>query len=160
VDEGLMSGIFEQNADFLALAARESREEARRLLARMEIVIAGLTAKDPAAGLDLRRSAVEFLVAAGDVQARRGDSHLSVVGRTMSDRAGEIEAMIVELLEGETGGMHVDAIFELLCEMGFEITKGNISVKLHRMIKAGRLISTARGFYALSTMERARRQAG
>ena len=156
-----MSGIFEQNADFLALAARESREEARRLLARMEIVIAGLTAKDPAAGLDLRRSAVEFLVAAGDVQARRGgDSHLSVVGRPSSDRAGEIEPMIVELLEGETGGMHVDAIFELLCEMGFEITKGNISVKLHRMIKAGRLISTARGFYALSTMERARRQAG
>jgi len=155
-----MSGIFEQNADFLALAAREGREEARRLLARMEIVIAGLTAKDPAAGLELRRSAVEFLVAAGDAQARRGESHLSVVGRASSDRAGEIEPMIVELLEGETGGMHVDAIFELLCEMGFEITKGNISVKLHRMIKAGRLISTARGFYALSTMERARRHVG
>ena len=155
-----MSGIFEQNADFLALAAREGREEARRLLARMEIVIAGLTAKDPAAGLELRRSAVEFLVAAGDSQARRGESHLSVVGRASSDRAGEIEPMIVELLEGETGGMHVDAIFELLCEMGFEITKGNISVKLHRMIKAGRLISTARGFYALSTMERARRHVG
>ena len=155
-----MSGIFEQNADFLALAAREGREEARRLLARMEIVIAGLTAKDPAAGLELRRSAVEFLVAAGDSQARRGESHLSVVGRATSDRAGEIEPMIVELLEGETGGMHVDAIFELLCEMGFEITKGNISVKLHRMIKAGRLISTARGFYALSTMERARRHVG
>jgi DNA-binding transcriptional regulator PaaX len=64
------------------------------------------------------------------------------------------------LLEGEISGMHVDAIFELLCEMGFEITKGNLSVKLHRMIKSGRLISTARGFYALSTMERARRQAG
>jgi hypothetical protein len=155
-----MSGIFEQNADFLALAAREGREEARRLLARMEIVIAGLTAKDPAAGLELRRSAVEFLVAAGDSQARRGESHLSVVGRASSDRAGEIEPMIVELLEGETGGMHVDAIFELLCEMGFEITKGNLSVKLHRMIKAGRLISTARGFYALSTMERARRHVG
>jgi DNA-binding transcriptional regulator PaaX len=103
---------------------------------------------------------VEFLVAAGDAQVRRGDSHLSVVGRNPNDRAGEIEPMIVELLEGETGGMHVDAVFELLCEMGFEITKGNLSVKLHRMIKAGRLISTARGFYALSTMERARRQAG
>jgi hypothetical protein len=44
--------------------------------------------------------------------------------------------------------------------MGFEITKGNLSVKLHRMIKSGRLVSTARGYYALSTMERARRQAG
>jgi hypothetical protein len=155
-----MSATFEQNAEFIALAARESREEARRLLARIEIVIAGLTSKDPAAGLDLRRTAVEFLVAAGDAQVRRGESHLSVVGRNQTDRAGEIEPMIVELLEGETGGMHVDAVFELLCEMGFEITKGNLSVKLHRMIKAGRLISTARGFYALSTMERARRQAG
>ena len=159
-----MSATFEQNAEFTALAAREAREEARRLLARIEIVITGLTCKDPAAGLDLRRMAVEFLVAAGDAQGsglgRRGEGHLSVVGRSPNDRAGEIEPMIVELLEGENGGMHVDAVFELLCEMGFEITKGNLSVKLHRMIKAGRLISTARGFYALSTMERARRQAG
>ena len=148
---------FEQNAEFLALAAREARDETRRLLARLEIVISGLAAKDPATGMELRRSAVEFLAAAGDVQARRTDSHLSVVGR---DRSGEVEPMIVELLEGEAGGMHVDAVFELLCEMGFEITKGNLSVKLHRMIKSGRLVSTARGFYALSTMERARRQAG
>lgn len=156
-----MSATFEQNAEFFALAAREAREEVRRLLARIEVNIAGVAAKDPAAGLELRRSAVEFLVAAGDAQVRRPpDAHLSVVGRGAGDRAGEIEPMIVELLEGETAGMHVDAVFELLCEMGYEITKGNLSVKLHRMIKAGRLISTARGFYALSTMERARRQAG
>ncbi|MCI4678995.1 hypothetical protein K9U39_09070 [Rhodoblastus acidophilus] len=155
-----MSAGFEQNAEFLALAAREARDETRRLLARLEIVIAGLAAKDPAAGLDLRRSAVEFLASAGDGVARRGDAFLSVVGRPQSERASEIEPMIVEMLESEAGGMHVDAVFEMLTEMGFEITKGNLSVKLHRMLKAGRLISTARGFYALSTMERARRQAG
>jgi hypothetical protein len=155
-----MSATFEQNAEFLAVAAREAREEARRLLARLEILIAGLSAKDPASGLDLRRSAVEFLASAGDSQARRGDTHLSVVARAPSDRSSEMEPMLIEMLEGEPGGMHVDAIFELLTEMGFEVTKGNLSVKLHRMIKAGRLVSTARGFYALSTMERARRQAG
>ncbi len=154
-----MSAGFEQNAEFLALAAREARDEIRRLLARVEIVIAGLAAKDPAAGLDLRRSVVEFLAAAGDGPTRRGDSFLSVVGRASNERASEIEPMIVEMLEGEAGGLHVDSIFELLTEMGFEITKGNLSVKLHRMLKAGRLVSTARGFYALSTMERARRQA-
>lgn len=154
-----MSGSFEQNSEFLALAAREAREETRRLLAKIEIVISGLAAKDPAAGLDLRRSAVEFLAAAGEATARRGDGFLSVVGKP-SDRASEIEPMIVEMLEGEPGGLHVDAVFELLTEMGFEITKGNLSVKLHRMLKAGRLVSTARGYYALSTMERARRQAG
>jgi hypothetical protein len=158
--EARMSAGFEQNAEFLALAAREARDETRRLLARIEIVISGLAAKDPAAGLDLRRSAVEFLAAAGDGVARRGDAFLSVVGRPQSERASEIEPMIVEMLESEAGGMHVDAVFEMLTEMGFEITKGNLSVKLHRMLKAGRLISTARGFYALSTMERARRQAG
>ncbi len=155
-----MSAGFEQNAEFLALAAREARDETRRLLARMEIVIAGLAAKDPAAGLDQRRSAVEFLAAAGDGGARRGESFLSVVGRPQNERASEVEPMIVEILEGEVGGLHVDAIFELLTETGFEITKGNLSVKLHRMLKAGRLVSTARGFYALSTMVRARRQAG
>lgn len=154
-----MSGGFEQNSEFLALAAREARDETRRLLAKIEIVISGLSAKDPAAGLDLRRSTVEFLAGAGEVAGRRGEAFLSVVGRP-SDRASEIEPMIVEMLEGEAGGLHVDSIFELLTEMGFEITKGNLSVKLHRMLKAGRLVSTARGFYALSTMERARRHAG
>jgi hypothetical protein len=155
-----MSATFEQNAEFLALAAREAREEARRLLARIEIVIAGLSAKDPAAGLDLRRSAVEFLAAAGDGAARRGDAFLTVVGRAPSERVSEIEPMIVELIESEAGGLHVDALFELLSELGFEITKGNLSVKLHRMLKAGRLVSGGRGVYALSTMERARRQSG
>lgn len=157
-----MSAGFEQNAEFVALAAREAREDVRRLLARIEVVVSGLASKDPVAGLELRRSAVEFLAAAGDVQAegqaRRGESHLSVVGRVGS--LGESDPMIFELLEGETGGMHVDAIHELLCEMGSEITKGNLAVKLHRLIKAGRLVSTARGFYALSSMERARRPAG
>ena len=156
-----MSAHFEQDAEFVALAAREARDEARRLLARLEVVIAGLSAKDQSAGLDLRRSAVEFLASAGEPQARRGDSHLAVVAtRPPADRAGDIEPTIVEIVEGEGAGMHVDAIFELLGEMGVEITKGNLSVKLHRMIKSGRLISTARGFYGLSTMERARRLAG
>jgi hypothetical protein len=155
-----MSTHFEQNAEFLALAAREAREEVRRLLARIEVIVSGLSVKDPAAGLDLRRSAVEFLAGAGDAQARRGDSLLSVVGRQAPDRSGEIEPTILEFLDGELGGLHVDAIFDLLIEMGMDITRGNLSVKLHRMLKAGRLVSTARGFYALSTMERARRQVG
>lgn len=156
-----MGSGFEQNDDFYALAAREAREEVRRLLARIEIVVAGLAAKDLSAGLDLRRSAVEFLAGAGDAQTRRGgETHLSVVARASSDRSGEVEPVILEALEGEGGGMHVDSIHELLGEMGFEITKGNLSVKLHRMIKSGRLVSTARGFYGLSTMERARRHAG
>jgi hypothetical protein len=155
-----MSSGFEQNAEFYALAAREAREEVRRLLSRIEIVISGLAAKDMSAGGDLRRAAVEFLAGAGDAQTRRGETHLSVVGRAASDRSGEVEPVILEALEGEPGGMHVDSIHELLGEMGFDITKGNLSVKLHRMIKSGRLVSTARGFYGLSTMERARRQAG
>ena len=48
-----MSATFEQNAEFLAVAAREAREEARRLLARIEILIAGLAVKDPRRGTRL-----------------------------------------------------------------------------------------------------------
>ncbi|MCW2315427.1 hypothetical protein M2322_000961 [Rhodoblastus acidophilus] len=159
-----MRATFEQNAEFIALAAREARDEAQRLLARLEVLIAGLAAKDSAAGLELRRAAVEFLVAAGDQQpALRGEGRLSVVPARPGDRAaerlGELESTILEIVEGEDGGMHVDAVFELLGEMGVEMTKGNLSVKLHRMIKAGRLVSTARGYYGLSSMERARRMA-
>lgn len=157
-----MRATFEQNGDFIALAGREAREEAQRLLARLEILIAGLAAKDAHAGLDLRRAAVEFLVASGDQPMRAG---LAVVASARpadraSEKHGELKSMLLELVEGEEGGMHVDAIFELLAEMGVEMTKGNLSVKLHRMIKAGRLISTARGCYGLSAMERARRMAG
>jgi len=156
-----MRATFEQNGEFIALAGREAREEAQRLLARLEILIAGLAAKDAPAGLELRRAAIEFLVASGDQPFRAG---LSVVSSARPDRGaekqGELESILLELVDGEEGGMHVDAIFELLGEMGVEMTKGNLSVKLHRMIKAGRLISTGRGCYGLSAMERARRMAG
>jgi hypothetical protein len=164
-----MRAIFEQNAEFNALAAREAREEAQRLLARLEVLIAGLSAKDVGAGLELRRAAVEFLAVAGDPPASRGEGRLSVVapprpadrhGDRHADRLGELESTLLEIVEAEESGMHVDAIFELLNEMGFEITRGNLSVKLHRMIKSGRLMSTARGCYGLSAMERARRMAG
>jgi hypothetical protein len=167
-----MRAIFEQTPEFLALAAREAREDAQRLLARLDILICGLAAKDANAGLDLRRAAVEFLATSGDHPALRGDGRLSVVASARADKSadrsaergseklGEPEALILEIVEGEDGGMHVDAIFELLGELGLEITKGNLSVKLHRMIKSGRLMSTARGCYGLSSMERARRMAG
>jgi hypothetical protein len=161
-----MRATFEQTPEFLALAAREAREDAQRLLARLELLISGLAAKDANAGLDLRRAAVEFLASAGDLPALRGDGRLAVVASRAAaaergaEKLGEPESTILEIVEGEEGGMHVDAIFELLSEMGVEITKGNLSVKLHRMIKAGRLMSTARGCYGLSSMERARRLAG
>ena len=74
-----MRAIFEQTPEFLALAAREAREDAQRLLARLEILISGLAAKDANAGLDLRRAAVEFLATSGDHPALRGDGRLSVV---------------------------------------------------------------------------------
>ncbi|MBB4197581.1 hypothetical protein CCR94_13385 [Rhodoblastus sphagnicola] len=162
-----MRATFEQNAEFITLASREARDEAQRLLARLEILISGLAAKDSGAGLELRRAAVEFLVAAGDQAALRGEGRLAVVPPSRpsdrvsdrpSDRLGELESTILEIFEDEEG-LHVDAIFELLGVLGVEITKGNLSVKLHRMIKAGRLISTARGCYGLSSMERARRMA-
>ncbi|MCW2285452.1 hypothetical protein M2323_003405 [Rhodoblastus acidophilus] len=157
-----MRATFEQNGEFIALAGREAREEAQRLLARLEILIAGLAAKDAQAGLELRRAAVEFLVASGDQPLRSG---LSVVASARpadrtSDKHGELESFLLELVEGEEAGLHVDSLFELLTEMGVEVTKGNLSVKLHRMIKAGRLVSTGRGCYGLSAMERARRMAG
>jgi len=155
-----MRATFEQNGEFIALAGREAREEAQRLLARLEILIAGLGAKDLNAGLDLRRAAIEFLVASGDQPARAGLSVVASQRPAGADRAGELESILLELVEGEEGGLHVDALFELLNEMGVETTKGNLSVKLHRMIKAGRLVSTARGCYGLSAMERARRMAG
>jgi hypothetical protein len=159
-----MRATFERNAEFIALAARDAREDAQRLLARLEILIAGLSAKDANAGLELRRAAVEFLVAAGDPPAIRGEGRLSVVAARQPDRAsdklGELESTILEIVEGEDAGLHVDAVFEMLTEMGAEMTKGNLSVKLHRMIKSGRLVSTGRGFYGLSAMERARRMAG
>ncbi len=169
-----MNGMFEQSQDFLGLAAREAKDEVRRLLARIEVNISGLAAKDAAAGFDLRRMAVEFLANAGDAPATRGrpggENIIPVASResvgrnagapAVPEKFNEIEAMIIEVLEGEASGMHVDAIHELLPELGFEITKGNLSVRLHRMIKTGRLMSTARGCYALSTIERARRHSG
>ena len=69
-----MSATFEQNAEFLAVAAREAREEAQPSAGAPRNPHRRPFRQGPGAGLDLRRSAVEFLASAGDSQARRGET--------------------------------------------------------------------------------------
>jgi hypothetical protein len=162
-----MTGLFEPGSDFTSQAIQETRLEARRNVVRMEQLLRGLAVTDAPAASDLRREIIEFLAASHDPSPRgraiRADNLVELnlarhaAEPAAPERAPEIEVNIMDILGGEATGMHIDAIQEHLEDFAQEVTKGNLSVRLHRMVKAGRLMSTARGFYALSAMERARR---
>lgn len=61
------------------------------------------------------------------------------------------------MIESEEQGMHLDAIHEHLKNIGQDMTKGTLSVKLHRLVKSDRLVNPHRAHYALSSNERTKR---
>ena len=162
-----MSRLFEE-AEFIAQAIQETRLDVRRNVVRVVQLLRGLAATDAAAASDLRREVIEFLTASAEPSTRarnsRGDNLVDLsaarqvhVSSASSDKVPEIEIDIMDILDGDSAGMHIDAIHDRLEDLSLGVTKGNLSVRLHRMMKSGRLMSTARGHYALSDAERTRR---
>ena len=155
-----MSGFFESGDELATQALLEAKADVRRALTKIEIQLSGLTKLNPSAAMELRRDAVTFLAGAQDLRGRNSDAtHLSLVGAPAetNERIPEIEIAIMEILEGENAGMHLEDINARLEDLGHNASRGGLSVRLHRMVRAGRLTSPARGHYALSTLEQARR---
>lgn len=73
------------------------------------------------------------------------------------ERLPEIETQIMDILEAEPRGMGLGDVHERLLDLGYPLTRGNLSVRLHRMVRAWRVETPARGFYALSPSAREKR---
>lgn len=73
-------------------------------------------------------------------------------------RSDEIENFILDNLADNPRGQSVQDIVDRFEEAGIEIKRATLVVRLHRLVNVGKLQSRTHGHYALSEVERERRQ--
>jgi hypothetical protein len=73
--------------------------------------------------------------------------------------ADEIEDFIMDILGENPTGLSVQDIVNDLAEAQLDIKRQTLVVRLHRMVRAGKLSPLAHGHYILSEAERGRRRA-
>jgi hypothetical protein len=140
-----------QRADLLALGLKglkaTSSERAAELL---EIIVEKL--EDSAGGGS--RSAAGY-------ERRQQDPRrmTPVVVSARGGGADEIEDFIMDILGENPTGLSVQDIVNDLAEAQLEIKRQTLVVRLHRMVRAGKISPLAHGHYILSEAERGRRRA-
>jgi hypothetical protein len=82
-----------------------------------------------------------------------------VVVSTRGGGADDIEDFIMDILAENPTGLSVQDIVSDLDEAQLEIKRQTLVVRLHRMVRAGKLSPLSHGHYILSEAERSRRRA-
>jgi hypothetical protein len=152
----------------------------QELLQKAEVLalgLGGLRAKSPERAAELLDVITEKLEAAALQDSGKDSSSPRSAGghdvRTspeprrmtpvvVSARGGgtdEIEDFIMDILGENPTGLSVQDIVNDLAEAQLEIRRQTLVVRLHRMVRAGKLSSLAHGHYVLSEAERGRRRA-
>jgi hypothetical protein len=149
----------------------------QELLQKAELLalgLGGLRAKSPERAAELLDAIVEKLETAAlqDGSARSPAGHggrspspsearrmTPVVVSARGGGADEIEDFIMDILGENPTGLSVQDIVNDLAEAQLEIRRQTLVVRLHRMVRAGKLSSLAHGHYVLSESERSRRRA-
>jgi hypothetical protein len=152
-------------------ALRAYEQELLQKAEMLALGLNGLRATAPDRAADLLETITEKLVSAamggGVAQAPAGKDirggqtetrRLNVV----SARGGggdEIEDFIMDVLAENPTGLSVQDIVNDLDEAQLDIRRQTLVVRLHRMVRAGKLSPLAHGHYILSEAERGRRRA-
>jgi hypothetical protein len=152
----------------------------QELLQKAEVLalgLGGLRAKSPERAAELLDAITEKLEAAalqdgskdgagarsaGGYDARGPSEPRRMTPVVVSARGGgadEIEDFIMDILGENPTGLSVQDIVNDLAEAQLEIRRQTLVVRLHRMVRAGKLSSLAHGHYVLSEAERGRRRA-
>jgi hypothetical protein len=71
----------------------------------------------------------------------------------------DLEEFILDILAESPLGLSVQDIVDHLDEAKLDVKRQTLVVRLHRMVRAGKLTSRAHGHYALSETEHGRRRA-
>jgi hypothetical protein len=154
-------------------ALRAYEQELLQKAEMLALGLGGLRAKSPERAAELLDAITEKLEAAAlqDGGIARGqaayDARPTSEARRMtpvvvSARGGgadEIEDFIMDILGENPTGLSVQDIVNDLAEAQLEIRRQTLVVRLHRMVRAGKLSSLAHGHYVLSEAERGRRRA-
>jgi hypothetical protein len=140
-----------QKAEMLALGLKGVRATAPDRAAEL---LEAITAKlEAAAGVSAR--------GAGVADSARGEQRRAtpVVVSARGGGADDIEDFIIDILAENPTGLSVQDIVNDLDEAQLEIKRQTLVVRLHRMVRAGKISPLAHGHYVLSEAERGRRRA-
>ena len=154
-------------------ALRAYEQELLQKAEMLALGLGGLRAKSPERAAELLETIVEKLEAAavqgsGSARSTPGLDERSqpdtrrmtpVVVSARGGGADEIEDFIMDILAENPTGLSVQDIVNDLAEAQLEIRRQTLVVRLHRMVRAGKLSSLAHGHYILSESERGRRRA-
>jgi hypothetical protein len=143
-----------QKAELLALGLKGLRAAAPE---RAEELLETITDRLEAAAM---RDGTSARTAAIDERSAREPRRLTpVVVSTRGGGADDIEDFIMDILAENPTGLSVQDIVSDLDEAQLEIKRQTLVVRLHRMVRAGKLSPLAHGHYVLSEAERSRRRA-
>jgi len=148
-------------------ALRAYEQELLQKAELLSLGLKGLRATAPERAAELLEMIMEKLEAAAAVPgggaARAGDERTEprrmVVVSARGGGADEIEDFIMDILSENPTGMSVQDIVNDLAEAQLDIKRQTLVVRLHRMVRAGKLSPLTHGHYVLSEAERTRRRA-
>jgi hypothetical protein len=143
-----------QKAEMLALGLKGLRATAPE---RAVELLEAITDKLAAAAIQAGSARIP---ASADQRSQSEPRRLApVVVSTRGGGADDIEDFIMDILAENPTGLSVQDIVSDLEEAQLDIKRQTLVVRLHRMVRAGKLSPLAHGHYILSEAERGRRRA-
>jgi hypothetical protein len=137
-----------QKADILAIGLKGLRSadagRASQLLAVISERLEGAVLRDAPAAVEAVGS---------------GERHKPLLVASRGSGTEDMEDFILEILTESPLGLSVQEIVDHLDEAQLDVKRQTLVVRLHRMVRAGKLASRAHGHYALSEAEHSRRRA-
>jgi hypothetical protein len=152
----------------MELSADAIRQIEQDLLAKADILayyLKGLSGVDASrAKAALGEIAARLEVALGSdgnfdsVRRRQRASSSQRSGTVVTERTPDIENFIIDSLTNNPLGLSVQDLVDRLAETAIQIKRPTLVVRLHRMLKAGKLKSRTHGHYVLNESEDRRSQ--
>lgn len=142
---GLGTDAEDERKDAARDLADQFLREARRLGAKIESLLA-LDAEifhETVGGLDEIVTALKFRANSAET-ASRGEGERPLEG-------GNVEGFILEIIRISPEGASVETIFNSIVEAGFDLSREALTVRLHRMARAGKITRPSQGHYAQPT---------
>lgn len=152
-------------------ALRAYEQELLQKAEMLALGLNGLRATAPDRAADLLETITEKLAAAAigsgaaqtpagrDARGSQAETRRFNVVSARGGGADDIEDFIMDILGENPTGLSVQDIVNDLDEAQLDIRRQTLVVRLHRMVRAGKLSPLAHGHYILSEAERSRRRA-
>jgi len=128
------------------------------------IGLKGLRSADPARAKELLATISDRLEGAvsgatATELTLAGERHKPLLVASRGGGIEDIEDFILDILAESPLGLSVQEIVDHFDEAQLDVKRQTLVVRLHRMVRAGKLASRAHGHYALSEAEHSRRRA-